>query len=91
MRGDPLRAVSQLRRERGKDIIVIDGPSVAQAFMSKGLVDDYFLNIYPVLFGEGKPLFGDFAKQQTLRRVAAKQYKSGEVVLHYETLHGKNY
>jgi len=89
LKGDVGTAVSQLRREPGKNMIVMGGPSIAQAFMKRGLIDEYFLTVYPTLLGEGKPFFCDLSEAQTLRLVGINRYKFGEVVLTYETLRGK--
>ncbi|MFF1635205.1 dihydrofolate reductase family protein [Leifsonia sp. NPDC058248] len=44
---------------RGRDICVVGGPTVADAALRSGLVDELVLHIVPVIFGEGTRLFGD--------------------------------
>ena len=89
MKGDLEDIVGQLRSEGGKNIALGGGPLIAQAFMQKGLIDEYFLTVFPVLFGQGKPYFGNLLNQQTLTLVEIKRYRYGEVFMHYSTVRNK--
>lgn len=89
MKGDLEDIVGQLRSEGGKNIALGGGPLIAQAFMQKGLIDEYYLTVFPVLFGQGKPYFGNLLNQQTLTLVEIKRYRYGEVFMHYSTVRNK--
>ncbi len=54
--------------------------------MRRGLIDDYFFAVFPVILGKGPPLFGDLEVQQTLQLAEVKHFKHGELFLHYTTL-----
>lgn len=41
----------------GKKIWIVGGSQIIDLFRKKGLVDEYILNIAPVILGEGIPLF----------------------------------
>lgn len=84
MKGDVKDAVAKLKEEPGKGMAVGGGPSLAQTFMRLNLIDDYFLTVYPVIYGQGKPLFGNLAEQVTLKLVSLERYKAGELFVHYE-------
>ena len=43
----------------GKDVTVMGGASVAQAFLRAGLLDEIKIHLVPVLFGSGTRLFDD--------------------------------
>lgn len=87
--GDITRIVSRLKRSKGKDIILDGGPSLALEFMRRGLIDDYWIVVFPVILGKGLTWFGKMAKQQTLKLLSSKSLNDGELVLHYETVRKK--
>lgn len=84
IKGDIKEGIARLLEEPGKDIAIGGGPMLAQSFMRQDLIDDYFLTIFPVIYGQGKPLFGSLASQITLKLVSLQKYKAGELFVHYE-------
>lgn len=86
MSGDVGAAVAQLKREQGKNMALAGGTGLAQEFMRRGLIDDYFFAVFPVILGKGHKLFGELETQQTLKLVDVKHFKYGELVLHYQTV-----
>ena len=83
--GDVAAAVARLRREPGKDLVVV-APELGRELMRRGLIDDYLFAVCPVILGKGRQFFGDLESQQTLRLVEVEQFKAGELFLHYETV-----
>jgi dihydrofolate reductase len=82
--GDIGRFVRRLKEQPGKDIILEGGPSFAQEFIRRGLVDDYRFLVFPVILGRGKDWFGSLLKQETMRLMSSRTLKDGELVLHHE-------
>jgi dihydrofolate reductase len=76
-------AIAQLKRQPGKNLLMIGSASTAHTFMQLGLIDEYQLNINPVVLGGGTPLFADIQQQLNLQLIGAKTYDSGVVGLHY--------
>ena len=62
----------QLSRQRWNGLLVHD------------LVDELHLTIFPVIAGEGIPLFGVLPGDLLLRHVGTQQYASGLVKSEYE-------
>lgn len=58
IKGDFVDAVTKLKQETGKDMWLLGSPTLAQAFLKHHLIDEYRLNINPVILGDGKKLFG---------------------------------
>ena len=52
-------AYEKAKQAAGDKDIGIQGPNVAQQFIKRGLVDEIFIHIVPVLFGSGLRLFED--------------------------------
>jgi dihydrofolate reductase len=50
--------------------------------MELELIDDYYINVNPVVLGSGLPLFKDKMK---LQLVTAEPFSCGVVGLHYQT------
>lgn len=84
MAGNIEEAVAQLRSEPGKDMALGGGPLLAQAFMRLDLIDDYYFTVSPVIYGQGKPMFGSLVNQISLKLVSSHTYKSGELFVHYQ-------
>jgi dihydrofolate reductase len=57
-----LDAVAAMKREPGKDIYLIGGPTIAGAAIDAGLVDELCLIVYPLIVGDGKVLFSSAAR-----------------------------
>ena len=85
MKGDLGRIIAQLKREPGKDIIVDGGPSVVQECIQRGLADEHWIAVFPVILGRGKHYWGSMLKQQTLKLLSVGGLEYGELILHHET------
>jgi dihydrofolate reductase len=56
-RGEVAREIAEIKATPGGEIAVGGGPRLAQSLLSRDLVDEMFLKIFPTLVGRGKPLF----------------------------------
>jgi dihydrofolate reductase len=75
--------VRQLRQESGKDVLVLGSASLARRLIAEGLVDDYRIQVNPVVLGAGMPLFPDTGNLRQLHLDSCRNFKSGVVGLHY--------
>lgn len=57
--GNLTAAVTKLKQEPGKDILIHGSPSLVRALFTLGLIDEYHLLVYPIALGSGKRLFAD--------------------------------
>jgi len=75
--------LKKLKQQEGKNIQIFGSPGVVRSLMQEGLIDDLWIFIYPVIIGNGMPLFKDIKQQINLTLVSSKILKSGAVALHY--------
>jgi dihydrofolate reductase len=83
IRDDIEEEMRALKQQPGKDMLMIGSASLAQSFMRLGLIDEYRLNVNPVVLGGGKPLFEGIEEQINLKLVGSRTFNSGVVGLHY--------
>jgi dihydrofolate reductase len=86
LKGDLSRIVAKLKREKGGNIIAEGGPRLVQEFLRRGLADDYWLVVMPVVYGRGPRYWGPMKEQRTLKLLSSKSLEDGELLLHYETV-----
>ena len=83
---DAVSLVQRLKSEDGKDIIVMGGSLIGKSLFEAGLVDEFGVNIHPVLLGSGIPLFSEMERQIELELLECRQLKTGCVFLNYRVL-----
>jgi dihydrofolate reductase len=80
---DAVSLVKRLKSEEGKDMIVMGGSLIGKSLFEAGLVDEFGVNIHPVLLGSGIPLFCEMDRRIDLELLECKQLSSGCVFLNY--------
>ena len=83
VRGDPGKAVEQLKREPGKGLFT-GGVTLPLALTELGLIDEYEFVVQPRLAGHGPTLFAGLSKLLDLKLVSRLQFGSGAVAMRYE-------
>lgn len=83
VRGDVAAELAKLKAEFDGDLEV-SGPTLASAFIERGLVDHYRLLVHPVVLGAGTPFFPSLARPIGLRLRATRPFASGVMLLDYE-------
>jgi dihydrofolate reductase len=72
--GSASEEVRRLKAEPGKDMVVWGSLALSDSLMREGLVDEYRLQICPVVLGRGKRLFEEGLATQTLRHLETNTY-----------------
>lgn len=68
----PCELLSALRKEKGRDIWICGGASLAQQLMKENLIDVYRVSVIPVILGNGIRLFGELEQSIPLCPLAAE-------------------
>src|SRR5215211_1709048 len=83
VRGDPGKAVQQLKRQPGRGLFVA-GVKLALSLTELGLIDEYEFIVHPRLAGHGPTLFAGLSKHVDLKLVGLREFNSGAVAMRYE-------
>ncbi len=75
--------ILELKQQTGKNILV-GSPSLIVAFTQLGLIDEYQLNVNPIILGNGLPLFKNIKERVDLKLLKTKTFGSGSIMLYYE-------
>jgi dihydrofolate reductase len=84
LHGDVIAEVTKLKQQCDGDIVVHGSPQLAQTLIEHDLVDALHLQVYPVIVGAGKRLFGQTSATKRLRLAEAKTVGDGVHILIYE-------
>ncbi len=84
IKGDVAEGVAELKRQPGKDLLVIGSGVLSQTLMQHGLVDEYRLMIHPIVLGSGRRLFREESAKKELRLVDSTTTSTGVLMLTYE-------
>jgi len=84
VRANVAEEVLALKQQPGKDIAV-GSLSIASQLSARGLIDEYYFVVHPVIAGKGPRLFETVKPQERLLLdfVGSETFRSGVVALHY--------
>jgi dihydrofolate reductase len=80
---DATKFVRELKRKKGKGIVVFGGGELARSLFEADLIDQVVLNIHPVLLGSGIPLFHEMKQQIDLELLDCQILKGGYLAVTY--------
>ena len=83
IRDDVVRAVRALKASTGKDILSDGSSQLLHTLFEADLVDELHLDVYPLVFGQGKRAFPASGIDRRFTLTSATPYPTGVVGLHY--------
>src|SRR3989338_9286316 len=69
-----------------EQVVVAGGGALNASFVEENLVDEIFIDIEPIIFVQGIPLFRDKDFECNLKLVGQKKMSDSEVQLHYKVI-----
>ena len=78
-----LEEIGKLKNSEGSDIKVWGSSKLVQLLLQNDLVDEFWLNIHPILLGKGKKLFDDNAIPAAFTLVESTTTPSGVIMVNY--------
>jgi dihydrofolate reductase len=83
--GELEREVRELKDQAGEDLLIFGSGQLVRSLMQLDLIDEYRLQVYPVVVGGGKRLLGEDDFLKTLELTDTRPLQSGVVILTYRT------
>lgn len=81
--GDIKNVIAKLKQEPGGDMMIFGSPRLTHSFMELDLIDEYRLQINPILLSSGIPMFKNIQQQEKLVLVGSKAMQTGVLAVHY--------
>ena len=69
-----------------QEVMVAGGGALNASFLAENLVDEIYLDIEPVIFGSGIPLFHGTEFERPLKLLGTKHISENEIQLHYQVI-----
>lgn len=83
IKGDVGEEIGKLKQESGNDLLQYGVGDLTHTMLKHGLVDEFRIMIYPIIFGEGPRIFERMGIS-TLNLLETKVFSSGVIALHYQ-------
>ncbi len=83
-KGDLAEEIANLKKQNGKDILVIGGAGFVSSLIKEGLIDEYHLIVNPTAIANGMTIFNSLDRIQKFSPIQAKLYSGGKIVLSYK-------
>jgi len=88
---EAISAIRNLKSLPGKDMVMWGSISLAQSLMKENLIDEYHIQLCPVITGGGRSLFSNQVDFTRLKLSEVRQYETGTVFLNYSGGVSKDY
>ena len=76
--------IEKLKRSDGADLHIWGSSKLIQQLLQHDLVDEFWLNIHPIILGKGKKLFDDSAMPAAFTLVESTTTPSGVIMVNYK-------
>lgn len=84
LEGDIPAAISKLKGQSGKDMMIIGSGTVVRSLTESDLIDEFRFLVFPTVLSGGKPLFDGLSQQQSLRKKRVMPFENGAIAIDYE-------
>jgi dihydrofolate reductase len=85
-KGNLAEEIASLKKQNGKDMLVIGGAGFVSSLIKEGLIDEYHLIINPTAIGNGMTIFNSLDRIQKFTPTQSKLYSGGKTVLSYKPI-----
>jgi dihydrofolate reductase len=82
--GDTAEEIDELKRGGDGHVVIWGGVRFWRSLMQLDLIDEFHLDLFPYVTGEGTRVFDDVPKSYRLDLVSSTAWSNGTVGLHYQ-------
>lgn len=86
VKGDMAAEIRKMKKEPGKDMVILGSGSIVSQLAQEGLIDEYQIVVNPVVLGKGRTMFDGFKEKLTLKLTKTRTFGNGNVLLCYEPI-----
>jgi dihydrofolate reductase len=86
VKDDMAAAVRKMKKEPGKDLVILGSGSIIAQLAQEGLIDEYQIVVNPVVLGKGRTMFDGIKEKLTLKLTKTRAFGNGNVLLCYEPM-----
>lgn len=84
-KGNLAEEIANLKKQKGKDILVFGCAGFVSSLIKEGLIDEYHLIVNPTAMGNGMTIFNSLDGIHKFTPVQAKLFAGGKTVLSYQS------
>jgi dihydrofolate reductase len=84
LKGDAGDAVAGLKADLERDLVILGSGELIRSLMPRNLIDEYTLQIHPLILGSGRRLFTDDGVYSALRLVGTRTTTTGVVIATFQ-------
>jgi dihydrofolate reductase len=83
VKSDPAGEIRKMKKEPGKNIVVMGSGTIVALLTQARLVDEYHVVVCPVVLGKGRTMFEGVTDKLPLALTKTRPFSNGNVVLYY--------
>ena len=84
LKGDAAEAVAALKEQQEDNLVVFGSGVLVQSLMRRDLVDEYVLQLHPLVLGSGRRLFPDAGPPASFRLADSVTTTTGVIIATYQ-------
>ena len=84
IRANVVEAITKLKQQPGKDIIIDGSATLVHSLMGTDLIDEYRFLVMPYIMGSGRRFWTSGTQETKLRLVSSKRLSSETLALVYQ-------
>lgn len=82
----PKEAASLAKSKNFEQVLLVGGGHINGSFMKEGLIDEIFVDVHPLVFGDGIKIFEGYEGDVKLELLESKNLDKGQILLHYKVI-----
>jgi dihydrofolate reductase len=82
----PVKALEMAKEKGFEKVLLIGGGHTNGSFLKENLIDEIYLDVHPLIFGEGIRVFEGFETSLNLEKINFEVLDKGQILLHYKVL-----